>query len=154
MDTIKITNSIGETIIELMPTPRKNLAELERLLIEIQATWWGEFSIGGVCADDVVWGKMKQAISLLPIKDCPDGAWTKLDEISNDYAQLEELFFAQKYSVMQEGEAIRAFNFLEFVGCKLCWIHRFNWDTIISKASELKVSQIKKLKEVESDGVS
>jgi len=143
MDTIKVTNSVGETIIELMPTPRKNLAELERLLIEIQAAWLRcKFSVGKVCADDAAWEQMKQAIALLPIKDCPDGTWTKLDEISSDYAQIERLFFAKKCNVMEENGTIEIFDFTEFVGSEICWIHRFNCDEILTQASQFNTAMV------------
>lgn len=49
-----------------------------------------------------------------------------LDLISNDYEQIEHIFLAQKSSVLNEGSAVKTFDFDQMVGSKITEVHRFN----------------------------
>ena len=98
MTSLKIQTQ--ENVIELLPAPRDRLPKLRRQLVRLGSHWLRfEFAVGDCLLDKKCWGDMEAAIALLPWKDNPAIAWDGLDLLSNDYAQLEKIFFAREKEI-------------------------------------------------------
>lgn len=138
--------------IKLRPVPRSKLASFESEMLTIQAIWLEEaFSTASAVMRDDCWGAMGKVVGMLPRFDNPAVDGFDLDLISDDYEQLERLFFGDASGAfdrvfLDQESAIAQFNLAEFKGCQLYELHRFEPKKQILKASELRLSRVKSQK--------
>lgn len=133
--------------------------------VELQSYWIEYvFSVGDVAGNDYCWETMSKIAFLLPQKDNPAVSGFKLDALSNDYEQLEKLFFCQGKTIAIEevhgyehNHFIATVNTDEFVAAAILNLHKFNPKRIIVEAWEMQDArvrereQVKKLDEIEKE---
>lgn len=136
--------------IKLRPVPRSKLASFETEMLTIQSIWLEEaFSTASAVMRDDCWGAMEKVAAMLPRFDNPAVSGFDLDLISDDYEQLERLFFGDATGAfdrvfLDQESAIANFNLAEFKGCQLYELHRFEPKKQILKASELRLERSQK----------
>jgi hypothetical protein len=143
-----LTIGLPERTIELHPAPRTQLQTLRNLLLELQCRWLElRFSTGELVAEDAAWAQMQACVALLPRSENPAVLGFDLDLISNDYAQLEQLFFADT-AVVQAEElhhwAILSFDLDRFVGARIVRLHGFNPRSLLEAADALRLEREQK----------
>lgn len=116
--------------ISLLPVPRKELKPLRELLVEVQSYWLSyAFGVGELVADDYCWGLLQAIANKLPHEANPAVLGVDLDEIQNDYQQIESLFLCRGKTVA--AQEVHGFNVLtldeeQFVGGAIVELHLFN----------------------------
>ncbi|MEO0373215.1 MAG: hypothetical protein AAF329_01050 [Cyanobacteria bacterium P01_A01_bin.17] len=119
-------------------------------MLTIQAIWLEEaFSTASAVMREDCWTAMGKVAAMLPRFDNPAVSGFDLDLISNDYEQLERLFFGDASGAfdrvfLSQESAIANFNLAEFKGCALYELHRFEPKKQMIKASELRLAKSQK----------
>jgi len=128
MKTLEIR--LPQEVVIIRPVPRCNLAQLSKLLVELQAIWIEEeFSTGDTLAREDAWEKVKQAWVMLPTAASASVTLSSgaLDAIADDYEQLGLLFLGDASKAWKgldgnEGD-VATFQLDNFQGCKLWELH-------------------------------
>lgn len=143
--SIAITLPDGSKV-ELIPCDRTVLPQLRQRLLELQSYWLeNRFGTGETVADNRAWSLMQEILTLIPRKDNPATRWTDLGVLSNDYRQLEHLFFADT-SVISPGELhswrVVDFDMTKFVGARLVQLHSLNPKLLLEEADDIRNKRI------------
>ena len=143
MATLDIILS-SQRVVTVQPVPRAVLSALEKQMLEIQSIWIEEgFSTADAIARADCWGHMQTVAAMLPNYENPAVLGFHLDMISNDYEQIERLFFgdtssAYKRDFADQEAAIANFNISLFQGCEIWHLHRFEPKKKLMQASVLR----------------
>lgn len=111
--------------IAIQPVSRHRLAALERHMVTLQSYWTEDsYSTADTIARPEAWAEMEAIAELLPLHDNPAAPWGKdgLAHISNDYEQMERLFFG----VQPKRDRMGQFNLQDFEGSLIYELHRYN----------------------------
>ena len=156
MKTISIVSH--SKVFTAQPVPRASLSAFDMRMREIQAIWIEEgFSTADAIARDDCWEHMQAIAAMLPDHDNPVNVGVDLSLLSNDYHQLERLFFGdaeQAHNSLQaaSNEAIATFSIDLFKGCALHELHCFEPKKKLLEAHEL--SQVKRQQKQSSPKMS
>jgi hypothetical protein len=142
MKTLDI--KLPQETVTVRPVPRCNLAQLSKLLIELQAIWIEEeFSTGDTLARDDAWELVRQIWVLLPTAASANVTLgsAALDAIADDYEQLGLLFLGDPSKAWEgvgsQGD-VATFNLDAFQGCKLWWLHEVSPRKKLIAADQLR----------------
>jgi hypothetical protein len=136
MPTPPLRIQLPDTTIELLPVPRTHLIELRKCFLALHTAWLtATFSTGEVVASAEGWDLMKKIIALLPRKENPAVTGFDLETISNDYSQLQELFFfSETPPEILHSHATVTFNFDVFQPCQILSLHQINHKQLLMDA--------------------
>lgn len=147
METL-VVNYPSESI-ELLPAPRSQLKAMRGYFVELQSYWIESvFSVADVAGDERGWELMGKLAFMLPHAKNPAVLGLDLEVLSNDYEQLETLFFCQGKTIAVEqvhGHSHTTFqatvNTDEFVAAAILKLHRFNPKRILEEAYAMSVER-------------
>lgn len=147
MKTLNVVASSKVFVVQ--PVPRAVLPAFESRMVEIQAIWLTEgFSTADAIARDDCWEHMLAIAAMLPSHENPVNVGVDLELLSNDYQQLERLFFgdaSQAYEALRanKGDLLSSFSLDLFTGCLLYELHHYEPKKKLIEAEELR--QVKPL---------
>jgi hypothetical protein len=147
---VKTLNIVANSkVFTVQPVPRATLPAFESRMVEIQAIWLTEgFSTADAIARDDCWEHMKAIAAMLPSHENPVNKGVDLELLSNDYQQLERLFFgdaSQAYEALRanKGDLLSSFSLDLFTGSLLYELHHYEPKKKLIEAEELR--QVKPL---------
>jgi hypothetical protein len=142
MQTLDII--LSQRVVTVQPVPRAVLSALEKAMLAIQEIWIEEaFSTADAIARSDCWGHMKTVAGMLPLAENPAVQGLDLELLSNDYEQLERLFFGDISGAYQRdyGDqeiAIAQIDISQFKGCDIWQLHRFEPKKKLMQANDLR----------------
>jgi hypothetical protein len=143
MKTLDI--ALPHETVTIRPVPRCNLAQLSKLLVELQAIWIEEeFSTGDTLAREDAWTKVQQIWGMLPTAASASATLgsAALDTLADDYEQLGLLFLgdpSKAWQGIEGGEgSLATFNLDAFHGCKLWALHEVSPRKKLLAADQLR----------------
>lgn len=126
----------------LCPMRRSHLSAFNELMLELQSHWIAqEFSTADVVAEDECWELMGKIAAMIPRFDRPGDIGFDLDELDNDYEQIEKLFFTQA-SDSAPGAKTTEFNLDTFQPGLLFEMHRFNGKKKLLEANQIHLLRV------------
>ena len=148
METLTVHYPNQEPV-ELLPAPRSQLKVMRQYFVELQSYWIESvFSVADVASIERCWELMSKIGFMLPQAKNPAVVGLDLEALSNDYEQLETLFFCQGKTIEVEevhGHSHTVFqatvNTDEFVAAAILNLHRFNPKRILEDAYGLSVER-------------
>ena len=132
---------------------------MRQYFVELQSYWIESvFSVADVASDQRCWELMGKIGFMLPQAKNPAVVGLDLEALSNDYEQLETLFFCQGKTIEVEevhGHSHTVFqttvNSDEFVASAILKLHRFNPKRILEDAYGLSVERTRQAEQVQSE---
>ena len=148
METLTVHYPNQEPV-ELLPAPRSQLKAMRQYFVELQSYWIESvFSVADVASIEHCWELMSKISFMLPQAKNPAVLGLDLEALSNDYEQLETLFFCQGKTIAVESVHNHSHttfqatvNTDEFVAAAILKLHRFNPKRILEDAYGMSVER-------------
>lgn len=126
----------GEPV-TFLPLHRDKVRELRETLIQVQAEWIRlRYDSGLLFADDDIWQACTEAIASLPLADQSGQSWD-LNQVGNDYEQLEKIFLTGNPATGEQGRKYFDFEADKLEPAALAKLHCFSGRAIAIEAFDV-----------------
>lgn len=133
--------------LEILPIPRGEVARQQREdMISLYSMWCAAaFGTGEVFNDDAAWELAKTIASRFPLKDNPATTGFDLAPLSNDFSQLEYLFFCRtrkgiKSSWQSDGAVLLDIDLALFEPGLLIELQAFNGTSLLVEGDRRRLT--------------